>query len=836
MLNDKKNVFGSGAGLVLVQALVAASVMAQDANQSGRADLEEVLVTGTKRSVAQQDLSVAVTTVTSKQLENTFQNDVTALTQLAPNVNLTPQTGFNAIAGGMRGTGFNSILVTKDPSVGITVDEFAFNHVQSQFVELFDMEQVEIFRGPQGTLFGKNTTGGAIAFTTKKPVLGEFFGDIEADYGQYDSNNGNLYKIKLGLNVPLGETFAARLAVIQDKSDGFYTNDKPPGGELFSLGCIDVPDPAACVESIRSPFPDTGDGSDIGGKDVLAAKLKFRWQPNDFYLADLIFEYVKDRGDTVPAANETPSANQNGGEGYLWPAVGFPGIGNGDPFSTGQSYTDNKVIDIPAGHQIDANGIYLNQTFTFDKYEFKWLLGMRDQDEILASTYTGEAYTAQYDASRNTEREQLQNEFRLTSNFDGPFNFVTGAAYYKDDLEFQVFGSLGYFILLSGPAGEFYRDTFEVQYTSQDRDSYAFYIDGTYDLTDRLKLSLGYRYTEDEKDFQRLNLGTADNPVSNFIDIDGFKGPHTNPLPESAFGNNIKDSKTFTANTYRIVLDYNWTDNVMVYASFATGFVSGGFSETCGSAFSCAPYSSEENENAEVGFKADMLDGKLRLNAALFHTTYENLQRDTVVSIQDAAGNEFQETVALNEGESTAIGLELELSYVPIDNLRVDVNFGWLDHEYDSYEPGYDTSLLGLEGPPQPFDFSDLTVPYSPEFNGGISVSYFQDLNSGGLITYNLNAHYQDEAEMNPAPASFQGGTIDNPVLRQKANTQLEERTLVNAFVTWESAAGHLEFSVYGKNLTDEVYRNSANPVATLWNFTTYGPPREFGVQLGYAF
>lgn len=231
-----------------------------------------------------------------------------------------------------------------------------------------------------------------------------------------------------------------------------------------------------------------------------------------------------------------------------------------------------------------------------------------------------------------------------------------------------------------------------------------------------------------------------------------------------------------------------------------------------------------------------MLDGKLRMNAALFHTVYENLQRDTVLSIEDAAGNAFQETVSLNEGESTAIGLEVEFSYVMTDNFRIDANFGWLDHEYDSYEPGYDPVTLGLTGDPQPFDFSDLDVPYSPELNGGISLTYFQDLSSGGSITYNLSAHYQDEAEINPAPASYQGGTLDNPVIRAKANTQLEERTLVNAFITWEDSDSQFGVSLYGKNLTDEVYRNSANAVANLWNFTTYGPPRELGVQVGYSF
>ena len=838
MSNFNRKILGPAVCLALSQVMVGAQAYAQDSENSNRLQLEEVVVTGTKRSVAQQDLSVAVTTVTSQQLENTFQNDVTALSELAPNVNLTPQTGFNAIAGGMRGTGFNSILVTKDASVGISVDEFVFNNVQSQFIEMFDMEQVEIYRGPQGTLFGKNTTGGAIAFTTKKPVLGEFFGHVEGNYSQFSSNDSNATKLKLGLNVPLGDTVAARLAIIQDKSDGFYTNDKPAGGEFQSLGCPfpGQPGSAECNDGARSKFPDVGRGEDIGGKDVLAAKLKLRWQPNDFYLADLIFEYVKDRGDTVAAANETPLASQNGGEGYLWPIAGFPGIGNGDPFSTGQSYTSTPVVDIPGGHKIDADGIYLNQTFSFDSYTFKWILGARTQDEVLASTYTGEAYTSQYDASRNSEREQLQNEFRISSNYSGPFNFVAGASYYEDDVDFLVFGNLGYFLIFAGPAADFYRDTYEVQVSTQERQGLAFYVDGTYDLTDSLKLTAGFRHTKDEKVFARRSLGTAENPVSNFITVDQFQGPHTNPLPISAFGNVIDDEKDFSANTFRVVLDYNWTDDVMTYVSFATGFVSGGFSETCGSTTSCQPYASEENENFEVGAKADLLDGKLRMNGALFHTVYENLQRDTVVSFKDAAGNDFQETIALNEGESTAIGMELELSYVPTNNLRFDVNLGWLDHEYDSYNPGFDPVTLGLTGAPQPFDFSDLAVPYSPELNGGVSVTYFQELSSGSMLTYNFNVHYQDEAEINPAPASFQGGTLDDPILRQKANTQLEERTLLNAYVTWESPDSEFKVSLYGKNLTDETYRNSANPVANLWNFTTYGPPRELGIQVGYNF
>jgi len=807
---------------VLLPGLLCMNAGAVAQEGIDRLDIEEIVVTGTKRDIAQQDLAISVTTITSKQLENTFQHDVTALSEFAPNVNLTPQNGFNAVAGGMRGTGFISILVTKDPSVGVSVDDFVFNHVQSQFVELFDIEQVEMFRGPQGTLFGKNTTGGAIAITTKKPVLGEFFGEIEGNYSQFSSNDSGATKIKASFNIPLGETLAARLAIIQDKSDGYYTNDKPIGGTFSAFPCAGDP---VCNAGLISEFPLVGDGSDIGGKDVLAAKLKFRWEPNDWYVADFTYEYVDDTSDTVAAANETPNANQNGGEAYIWPLIGFPGIGDGDPFSTGQSYTSNAAIDLPGGHQIEAEGFYLNQIFSFDNWEFKSITGIRTQDEVLASTYTGEAYTSLYDASRNSEREQFQQEFRLSSEFDGPFNFVAGAAYFKDDVDFVVFGSLGFFVPLAGAT--FYNDNFEIQYSSQERESWAIYFDGSYDISENLKLSAGYRHTVDDKDFHRLSLGGGltngvVNAVSNFISIDQFEGPHNNPLPESAFSNNIRNSKKFDADTYRLVLDYVMNDDLMLYFSFATGFVAGGYSETCGSPTSCGAYDSEENENFEIGIKSDLLDGQLRLNAAIFNTKYENLQRDTVVTIQDAAGNTFQETISANEGDTTATGAEIEMTWVPTPNFRIDAHLGYLNHEYDSYEP--------IPGS----DYSNLETPFSPKWNGGISATYFQQVSNGSALTYNLGLHYQDEFEVNPFPANGPELAAGNFV--QKANTQAESRTLLNGSITWEGPNEHLEISLYGRNLTDEEYRVSANPVATLWNFSRYGPPRELGIQVGYNF
>jgi iron complex outermembrane receptor protein len=832
----KKMLFAAALALVLT---FSGTTLAQDSDGQGEQtiedtrvlEIEEITVTGTKRDASQQDLGVAITTLTAQQIERTFRTDVTALTQMAPNVTITNNNGFNAVAGGIRGTGFISILVTKDPSVGVTVDEFAFNHVATQFIEMFDIEQVEIFRGPQGTLFGKNTTGGAIAFTTKKPVLGEFFGDVEGTYGQWDSNDGKIKKLNFALNVPFGDTLAMRLALIYDDADGYYTNDKPMGGTFLCFACDGPGQPT--TEEIFTKYPTTGDGSRIGGKDVLAAKLKLRWEPSDTFLADFIYEYLRDESQPVANANETPS-----GEGYIWPIIGFPGIqdfGWTDPFRTGQSWQQNAAIDMAGGHQVDADGLYLNMTWTFDNYLLKSITGYRETDEIFASTYTGEAYTSLYDASRNTQRDQFQQELRLTSEFDGPFNFVAGAVYLVDDVEFIVFGNIGFLLPLAGD--EFYRDTFEVQWTEQDRSGYAFYLDGTYELTDKASVSAGIRYTEDEKDFVRWNLGTAANPVSNYITLDQYIGPHVNPLPVSAFGNVINDSESWNETTYRLVFDYFWQDNLMTYASYATGYNAGGFSETCGSPTSCLPYNNEENQNFEIGMKTDLLDGAMRLNVALFHTEYENLQRDTVVTIIDAAGNQFQETIAVNEGDSTANGIEIELNWLPTDNLRFDFNLGTLDHDYDSYSPGMNVADLGLPGPPRPVDLTALTPPFSPELNWGLAATYFQDLSSGGSITYNASVHYQDEYETDPFPANAQGAdSSGQPIIKQKANTQGEERTLVDAYISWQSASQSWGLTLYGKNLTDETWRSTGQAVATLWNFTHHGPPREIGLVAKYHF
>ncbi len=380
----------------LAAAVAAASVsltLPAFAEQAQGNVLEEVIVTGTKRDISQQDAPIAISTITATDIDKTFRNDIRAIGDLSPNVTLTNQTGFNALAGGIRGTGTISILTTQDPSVGLLIDEFALNHVQSQLVEMFDLEQVEVYRGPQGTLFGKNSTGGVIAITSKRPDLEQFGGQVKFNVGQYDvPGDSDNQKMQVGVDIPLIQgVLGLRFAGSYTKEDGYYTNDKDtatfPNAPIYGL--FGITDPEAVLPDDLLNTATKGAGEQLGGKEVLASKTKLLWQPNDRYEAYFIWEMVRDESDSPPGINETPA-----GEGFLLPLLGFPGIheaGHSNPFSTGMSQQGNG-INIRDGHRVDVDGYYLNQSLSFDSFTIKSITGYREQMETLPSTYTGEAF------------------------------------------------------------------------------------------------------------------------------------------------------------------------------------------------------------------------------------------------------------------------------------------------------------------------------------------------------------------------------------------------------------------------------------------------------------
>jgi iron complex outermembrane receptor protein len=842
----------------LAAAVAAALAMPALAQDSGKMELEEVIVTGTKRAESVQEVPIAITAISSDVIAGTFRNDILSIANLAPGVTFGQMAGFRAISGGIRGTGQNSILVTQDASVAVLVDEFGLNNVQAQFVENFDVERVEIYRGPQGTLFGKNSTGGAISIITKRPVMNEFEGSAELQYGKFKSNGGAIMKGKLALNIPLiQDKLAMRVTGIYDYDDGPYRNNKVSSS---FPNCVPLFDPTCSSGPLTPPpnltYASRGDGQRIGGTDVFATKVKFLFTPTDNYEAYFFTEFLRDRSDSVPNVNNSPAVGEvektavsvpgiiGGPQFYLMPLMGWDGITttNTDPFSTGISNTCFNVKSwcVPSGHKVSVDGYHLHQKLELDQVTFQLLAGLRKQKEILPSSYVGEAFSQIYDATRNLKRKQTQLELRASSKLDGPVNFVAGATYQTDDVDFIAYSNIGFLALLTGDSR--YLTDPDMQRTKQDRTTVAAYLDGTWKFTDKFSFTAGARFTRDKKKFQRwgepggpctaatdagdkdFSTGTCLDKRSNFVSRTGVSlaelPTYVLPGDESVFGVNIADSKAWKKVTWRAVANYQVNDDALTYLSYSTGFISGGYTEQCKSVNTCKPFAPETNWTLEAGLKSRWMDGRVQANLAAYLARYRNLVRSQVVPFTNAFGIVTQETVNVNAGTSEAYGLEAEVSFLATDQLRFDLNGSYLRHKYKKFVLGLDTDANPLT-PTVPTDLSKLTVPFSPKWKLGASGSYRWNLAAGGTLGMNASVSYQSKGEI----------SVFNSIY-----SQMNAHALVDASLSWRDAEERYSVTLWGKNLTNKRYRIGSNPVAGLWNMTNWGNPLTYGVELGVNF
>ena len=413
----------------LVAAFLAAILPGIAAAQA----LEEVMVTATRRAEATdvQSTPVAVTAIGEQDFADLFAQDIGETQRLVPNFSAAQITGFNAAGFAIRAASQTDILVYWEPPVGVLVDDFVVPHMQTQLLEPYDIEQVEVLRGPQGTLFGKNTTAGVVNVRTKRPDFEGLGLDASVRFGNYGRTEG-----RAALNWPIvDDVLALRVAGIYQKSDGYYENGKQSPN--FVAG------------------PYIGDGRDLGGDDALGGRLKLLWNATPDLSFLFQYEYLRDEGDTAPNVNTTdPASNQ------FFNLVGLPGINpdsDSAPDNAGVTFYDTITegpnagqstgLNLAGGHQIDIDGFYMNINWRIGQYDVVSVTGYREQESRLPSTYTGEVgnlnLNSIFDATRDDDRETFQQEIRVASAFDGPFNFVTGLFYQEDETEFQVLQYLG---------------------------------------------------------------------------------------------------------------------------------------------------------------------------------------------------------------------------------------------------------------------------------------------------------------------------------------------------------------------------------------------------------
>ncbi len=682
----------------------AAPTPSPTAQQGQATGLEEIVVTARRVSESLQETPVAVTAFTSQAIDNKFAADIRALAGDVPNVVITNVPGFNAASIGIRGQSTGDIILTFEPAVGVVVDDFVLAHVQTQLFDLFDVERIEVLRGPQGTLFGKNTVGGVVNVITKRPetTLG---GQIRLGYSSFDTKD-----VKASLNLPITDGLYFRFAGSFQESDGYY--------KLTKNNDVDEPQGRRAT------------GENFGGTRYFNARAKLLWEATPDTEFMLTYEFLRDRGDSPPSVNETPP-------GFLFDVVGFEGIQTDgtDPFDTGTTLCEGDIdaATCPGtllGHRIDVDGAYLRGEHNMPGLgSITAVGGYRRVKSILPSDYTGEnAYL--FVSTRNDVREQYSFETRFSSDFSDRFKFTVGGMYWGQTLDARATSFLGFLRFLGDPTALSDPNQSTADYKV---DSYAAFGEAEYNISDPFAVFFGARYTVEEKSFS-------------------VRPQVRRSIIETGFWPEYSDSDKFEKPTIRAGYRWEISPNINNYFTYSQGYKSGGYNEQAMSATSALPFEEETADSFELGFKTETADRRARLNVAGFYVKYNDLQRDAVVPFTDPiTGLPGQETRTTNAGKAEVYGLEVEGSAVPVEGLTLGASLGWQKAKYLEF-------LTDIDGDGTNDDASGLGLRNVPEWTVGGTARYQFPPFDFGEIDIGADINYQSEFESVTLNAPFTQG------------------------------------------------------------------------------
>ncbi len=798
----------------VAMALVAGasgSALAQQVAAANSGGLEEVIVSATRRESNLQSTPIAVSAVDQVLIKQVSPENIGDLAAYVPNFSAAKVNGFNAASFAMRGVGQTDIIVYNEAPVGVIVDDFVMPNVQTQLLDAFDVQQIEVLRGPQGTLFGKNTTGGAVVVHTKQAELNTWSAEANIQAGSPDLN---LRDFQAAINVPLvTDRLALRVVASKETVTGYMRN--------------------STTSSYVTPYAATtgtfvGDGSRVGGTDALAARAKLTWQIADNLTAHLQYEQVHDRSDTPAAVNTSPA-------GTVFSALGLTGNCQGDPLNCGG--IDNRngfLIDMPRGHHVDSDGTYLNIDWKLAPGTLTIDGGYRAQDSSLPSDYTGTVGPLSvFDANRSDARKTYQAEARFASKDIGIFNYVVGAFYQHDNTKFCVAQVLGIYdqffdnttnTLGLTPGG--WNNNPQVMCSAQESKSTAAYAEFNIKPTDKLTFTVGGRYTKDDKSFVARNqmfvqeLGTtgAFDPTFTWDKLPGGLMGAAD-FTKYSYGV-VRDSHSWSSPTYRFMASYQFNTDLFGYLSFSHGYKAGGYNDQVGTgglpitAAELAPTNPEKADSIELGIKAELMDRRIRINEAVFHVKYKDAIRQVVAPITNSAGQPAEETLFRNAAGMTVYGIENEITAKLSEHLTLRLPASYQHCKYDEFVS------IGAT-----FDLTTIPVSRCPEYTATVALAWNQPAGEGS-VTVEGSANYQSR--------NLDTFSIANQA--PWAQTFLDARTLIDASVTYHAASDSWYFKALGRNLSDKRYVASSQNVDPLWIWTLYGAPRYFGLEYGVKF
>lgn len=753
---SKKNGLRAGAavGLALsvfggALALAPSSALAQTGGAVDALTDDDIVVTATKRDdVLAQDVPGAITAFNAEQLEALNFDDLASLSYTMPNVQLEDIGTAPGIANfGIRGLGINSSIPSVDPTVGVFVDGMYYGINAGVVVDNFDLAGVEVLRGPQGTLYGRNVTGGAVLLRTTAPS------DVFEWSARAGYETGPEWTADFSISGPLAPgLLSAKFAVYHNDDSGWFTNDF--------------------------------DGSQFGASELDIYRFALRATPTE--AVDIILRLEQGYGESDGPASQNHGAGQDERGSFDF-SVDNRGYAIGD---WEQAILEVNV-DVPFGDGTITN-----------------IAGWRDYEGYSSGDIDATGGFGFHSRAVNLQ-EQWSNELRYAGTF-GPVDVTAGVYWFEQTLfyieERAIAG--GAVFRVGGGNG-----TFSTQ---------AAFANFDWHLNPELTLSLGARYTQEEKDAQVSRIRGSTN------DLDG-----ANVVPgEFMVGGNI-DTQTLNYSDSPFSLQWNdlsprigiqWEPNpdTNIYAFFAQGFRAGGVNfrtTTLGSALvSGAPlaFDPEEQDSFEIGWKQDFMDGRARVNFAVFHNTIDNMQRET--NVPDPAG---VQQVIVNAGEAEIQGAELEARFAFTDNFLITMQVGYTDGQYNTVTADLDNSGTVDAGD------LDQEIPRLAPWTYGFNAVYDLPI-MGGILSSRIGYNHRDESAYN-----------DTNVGR------LSDADIWDANFTFRPDQGNWSLAVYGDNLTDEatwggdtilpdspLFGGDGNPANAPPTFSPLNEGRVIGVEL----
>jgi iron complex outermembrane receptor protein len=762
--------------------------------------LDTVEVSATKRETPLQKTPVAVSAITADTLDKQRVMTVQDLTPLVPGLQATSEGDHGVVTLTMRGIGNDSAKTEyADPEVAIFVDGVYTARAEAAAGLLLDMDGVEVLRGPQGTLWGRNSTAGAISFQTAKPDIG---GDASG-YAQIEAGNYNQSGVRAAVNLPISDTFAMRVAVVHEQHDG-YVDYQNPTSELPSVAQQQATYLAAGgnIANFRAIDPNQYEqnGAKYNSQDQSAARVSARWQPSDSFRWDLSYEYFIDRGTPDLSLMQTPRPGQS-----FWSAlIDTP------PYLHRNSGTLRSRMDWDINDNMELSYIAGVNRFSGESNY--------DQDvgvEVPTSFTTGGVYQA--DRTNSSNYDSYSHELDLKSRGQQTIDWIVGAYYGHEDnnIRFDIpqmngtqYGSVAW-------QGSFIQPEELVNST-------ALFGQATWHLSDHWRLTGGLRWSNDEKrNIDGRGWGWDYDPDVPQLPI----APSTIPGPATGFAvstyNDAKYSKGQWTWLGRIDTDIG--QHGLLYASVSTGYKSGG-TEDGGTL-----YKPETLTNYEIGAKFSFFGGHLTWNNAAYYEDFKNFQLSAPITYPDGnLGLGFSNV----GGDTKVIGFESELafqqqhdranlvlSYIPKKTL------GTLQYAGSNDYQGL-PACAPQSGIANCMDITGNDLAHAPTVS--LSAIYEHDfvLSNGGRVTPRFSGQYQSMQWLSP----FNLGSGDQQKAYFRGDLSLR----------YTEPQDRWWISVYSQNFTDVKVRTNAGrfqmPDGSFEYVSEYLAPRTYGIQFGTSF